>query len=136
MNTMKLCCLNQSQLKGLKRELQILHEQLQADLKAEQSDQQEELSQLSCSEVHDRCEAAAATELNQTSLSHIKQLEEEIRECQSALQRIENGGYGCCEKCGEEIELNRLMANPAAVLCVGCQSRDELHRVRDCGAAF
>lgn len=136
MNTMKLCCLNQSQLKGLKNELLILHEQLQADLQAEQSDQQEELRQLNCTEVLDRSEAAAVTGLNLTSLSHIKQLEEEIRECQNALQRIESGHYGCCEQCGEVIELNRLMANPAAVLCVGCQSRDELHRTRGSASCF
>ncbi|WP_299196579.1 TraR/DksA family transcriptional regulator [uncultured Amphritea sp.] len=137
MNTMKLCCLNGSQLKSLKRELQILQEQLQADLKAEQSDQLQELNQVSCTEVLDRVEAAAVVvEVNQTSLSHIKQLEEEIRECHSALQRIEAGHYGSCEKCGEEIELNRLMANPAALLCVGCQSRDELHRNRGSESTF
>lgn len=136
MNTMKLCCLNGSQLKSLKRELQILQEQLQTDLKAEQSDQLEELNQVSCSEVLDRVEAAAVVEVNQTSLAHIKQLEEEIRECHSALQRIEAGQYGSCEKCGEEIELNRLMANPAALLCVGCQSREELHRNRSSESKF
>ncbi len=71
---MKLCCLNQSQLKSLKNELQILHEQLQADLQAEQSDQKEELRLVNCTEVLDRSEAAAATDLNLTRLSHIKQL--------------------------------------------------------------
>lgn len=136
MNTMKLCCLNQSQLKSLKNELQILLEQLQTDLQAEQSDQKEELRLVNCTEVLDRSEAAAATDLNLTRFSHIKQLEEEILECRNALQRIEGGRYGCCENCGEVIELNRLMANPAAVLCVGCQSREELHRTRDSASSF
>ncbi len=72
MNTMKLCCLNGAQLKSLKRELQILEEQLQADLKAEQSDQQNELNQVSCTEVLDRVEAAAVVGINQARLSHIK----------------------------------------------------------------
>ncbi|WP_428036427.1 TraR/DksA family transcriptional regulator [Amphritea sp.] len=136
MNTMKLCCLNGAQLKSLKRELQILEEQLQADLKAEQSDQQNELNQVSCTEVLDRVEAAAVVGINQARLSHIKQLEDEIRECHSALSRIDEGHYGSCEKCGEEIELNRLMANPVALLCVGCQSKDELHRNRNSDSAF
>ncbi|WP_417222565.1 TraR/DksA family transcriptional regulator [Amphritea sp.] len=128
MNTMKLGCINVAQLKHLKRELQILLQQLQTDLKAERSDQQAEMGQLSCTEVLDRAEASAVVGLQQTSLSHITQLEEEIRECQNALLRVEAGQYGYCQSCGEEIELNRLMANPTAVLCVACQSKDEHRR--------
>jgi len=133
---MKLCCLNGSQLKSLKRELQILQEQLQTDLKAEQSDQLDELNQVSCTEVFDRVETAAAIDINQARLSHIKQLEDEIRECRSALQRIEAGNYGSCIECGEEIELNRLMAKPAALFCVACQSRNELQRDRSDESLF
>ncbi|MBU2966459.1 TraR/DksA family transcriptional regulator [Amphritea sp. 2_MG-2023] len=128
MSTTKLCCTNESQLKHLKRELQILLQQLQADLDAERSDQKQEMSQLSSTEVLDRAEASAVVGLQLTSLSRVKQLEEEIHECQNALERIEAGRYGYCEQCGEEIELNRLMANPTSVLCVGCQSKDELKR--------
>lgn len=34
-----------------------------------------------------------------------------------ALKKIEDGKYGICEKSGEPIELDRLMANPAARTC-------------------
>ncbi len=34
-----------------------------------------------------------------------------------ALSRIENGTYGVCEVSGEEIEEERLMADPTAVTC-------------------
>lgn len=36
----------------------------------------------------------------------------------NALLRIENGSYGICAKCGEEIESGRLDAIPYAWLCV------------------
>jgi len=43
-----------------------------------------------------------------------------IRVIQSALDRIENGSYGNCEKCGEAIGQARLEAVPEATRCVGC----------------
>ncbi|MDO8566733.1 MAG: TraR/DksA C4-type zinc finger protein [bacterium] len=36
----------------------------------------------------------------------------------SALKRIEKGGYGKCEVCGETIEEARLLADPSATTCV------------------
>lgn len=36
----------------------------------------------------------------------------------SALKRIEKGGYGKCEVCGEKIEDARLEADPSATTCV------------------
>ncbi len=36
----------------------------------------------------------------------------------SALKRIEKGGYGNCEVCGDKIEEARLEADPAATTCI------------------
>src|SRR5271155_493695 len=44
---------------------------------------------------------------------------------EDALQRVEQGGYGLCEDCGEEIAPARLHAVPTAVLCVDCQGARE-----------
>ena len=43
-----------------------------------------------------------------------------IRVIQSALERIENGTYGVCDNCGEEIGRPRLEAVPEATRCVAC----------------
>lgn len=43
-----------------------------------------------------------------------------LREVQAALARLEAGGYGICERCGEEIAPARLAVLPEAVLCVRC----------------
>ena len=41
-------------------------------------------------------------------------LENELKEVEAALERIEKGTYGICEKCGKPIETERLEANPSA----------------------
>ncbi len=44
-----------------------------------------------------------------------------------ALARFENGTYGLCLDCGQEIDAARLQAIPYAPLCLSCQSKRE-HR--------
>jgi RNA polymerase-binding transcription factor DksA len=48
----------------------------------------------------------------------LKQLETQLLDVSDALTRIEEGTYGVCEVCGEQIEEGRLNANPAARTCV------------------
>jgi DnaK suppressor protein len=48
-----------------------------------------------------------------------------IRKIQAALQRIEDGSYGICEDCGEEIGVPRLKARPVTKLCINCKSKQE-----------
>jgi RNA polymerase-binding protein DksA len=43
-----------------------------------------------------------------------------IRVLQAALMRLEDGTYGLCEKCGEEISEGRLAVIPEATRCVNC----------------
>ncbi len=42
-----------------------------------------------------------------------------------ALARFENGTYGLCVDCGQEIDAARLEAIPYTPLCLSCQSRRE-----------
>lgn len=42
-----------------------------------------------------------------------------------AVRKIEEGTYGICEDCGEEISEKRLLVLPAATLCVDCQESRE-----------
>ena len=43
-----------------------------------------------------------------------------IQQLKAALQRIEDGSYGSCAKCGEDISEGRLDAIPETTLCVNC----------------
>ncbi|HHY70921.1 MAG TPA: conjugal transfer protein TraR [Thermoanaerobacterales bacterium] len=42
-----------------------------------------------------------------------------------ALDRINNGTYGICERCGEIIEVERLKALPYTTFCVDCKTSEE-----------
>jgi RNA polymerase-binding protein DksA len=43
----------------------------------------------------------------------------------AALRRIDEGTYGRCERCGQEIEAERLEALPWATLCIDDKRREE-----------
>lgn len=58
--------------------------------------------------------------------NHILHSEEYyVEKIATALSRIEEGTYGRCESCGNEIPVARLEAKPSASLCVNCQERKE-----------
>lgn len=42
-----------------------------------------------------------------------------------ALTRIDGGTFGCCEECGEDIELSRLKARPMTNMCIHCKEEEE-----------
>ena len=42
-----------------------------------------------------------------------------------ALARIEDGTYGICAGCGEEIAGKRLQARPVAKFCIDCKTKQE-----------
>ena len=42
-----------------------------------------------------------------------------------ALERIENGTFGVCDSCGQQIHCDRLEAVPHARLCIECKSKEE-----------
>jgi RNA polymerase-binding transcription factor DksA len=41
----------------------------------------------------------------------------------AALARIEEGTYGTCASCGDEIGAARLEFRPSSILCVSCKSK-------------
>ena len=48
-----------------------------------------------------------------------------IRKIKDALRRIEEGTYGICEECGEDIPIARLKARPVTNYCLDCKTRME-----------
>jgi len=48
-----------------------------------------------------------------------------IKKIDEALARIEEGSFGECESCGENIEAKRLEARPTTTMCVGCKEESE-----------
>ncbi len=50
---------------------------------------------------------------------------ERVNQVERALERLEEGGYGWCERCGNQIPVERLAAFPSATLCVTCKQLEE-----------
>jgi len=48
-----------------------------------------------------------------------------INKIQAAIKRIDEGTYGVCDECGEDIGKPRIQARPVTRLCINCKSRQE-----------
>jgi DnaK suppressor protein len=48
-----------------------------------------------------------------------------IGKIREALERIDAGTFGTCDRCGEEISMKRLKARPVTTLCIECKTREE-----------
>ncbi|HVC14330.1 MAG TPA: TraR/DksA C4-type zinc finger protein [Acidimicrobiales bacterium] len=51
------------------------------------------------------------------------QLRDALAEVEAAIERLEKGTYGHCERCGQPIAPARLEAKPAARRCIACASK-------------
>jgi RNA polymerase-binding transcription factor DksA len=58
--------------------------------------------------------------------SPCEDIEQEIADVQRALVRLDRGTYGRCEACGTQIPDERLIAMPAARLCLEHQAAAEM----------
>jgi DnaK suppressor protein len=69
----------------------------------------------------------ASMESSRNSVLRIRDRERKlIFKIQEALRRLDDGEYGICEECGEEIGIERLKARPVTTLCIGCKSSQEI----------
>ncbi|MCP4681758.1 MAG: RNA polymerase-binding protein DksA [Desulfobacterales bacterium] len=48
-----------------------------------------------------------------------------IKKIKEAIDRLEDGTYGVCEECGEDISEARLKARPVTTLCIDCKKKQE-----------
>jgi DnaK suppressor protein len=48
-----------------------------------------------------------------------------LKKINQALERIDEGTFGLCERCGEDISCERLKARPVATYCIECKTKLE-----------
>jgi DnaK suppressor protein len=48
-----------------------------------------------------------------------------IKKIKKTLERIENGTFGICDSCGENISLKRIKARPVTTQCIECKTKEE-----------
>ena len=97
--------------------------------------QQQELLEL----TQNAKESAAPVSLDQSSVGRLSRMDAlqsqamaqesgrrravQLTRISAALDRIEEGEYGYCAACDEEINIRRLQVNPATPFCVSCASK-------------
>lgn len=69
----------------------------------------------------------ASLEANRNFILRIRDRERKlIFKIQEALRRLDEGEYGICESCGEDIGIARLKARPVTTFCIDCKSNQEV----------
>ncbi|MBI3071113.1 MAG: TraR/DksA C4-type zinc finger protein [Deltaproteobacteria bacterium] len=70
----------------------------------------------------------ATSEYNQSLIFRLRGREKQLLEkIDRALEKIDNGVFGICENCEEDIEPKRLDARPVTTLCFRCKDEQEKH---------
>jgi len=123
--------LSQAFLNNIKENLLERKAKLKAQLNtfAEKDPKQEDNYNSDFPEFGDKeDENAAEVAVFESNLSLEDTLEQSLEMINRALQKIKNGTYGLCEKCGEIINEERLKIMPTATKCVpghGCHKLTE-----------
>ena len=68
----------------------------------------------------------ASSEYNQSMVFRLRDREKFLlKKIEKALTRIDEGTFGICERCEEEINIKRLEARPVTTLCIRCKEEQE-----------
>ncbi len=68
----------------------------------------------------------ASLEADRNFLLRIRDRESKlIKKIKKALVRMDNGTFGICESCGENISIKRLKARPVTTQCIECKTKEE-----------
>ena len=86
-------------------------------------------------------DASATVELDQTRVGRLSRMdalqgqamsqhrerrrENQLRKIAISLLNIENGDYGFCHECGEDIAPKRLEFDPTSTLCINCANESD-----------
>jgi len=76
-------------------------------------------------EVHSHADDAEAERLDDVRFAEIEVDRKTLHDIEQAQQRMAQGLYGVCVDCGDEIPLQRLMAQTTAIRCAACQTQAE-----------
>jgi len=82
-------------------------------------------------EVLDAVESAEADIQEDLEFALVQMKSETLNKVNDALVRLEQGNYGNCFECGEEIAEKRLRALPFAVRCKDCEEAKETAEQRE-----
>jgi DnaK suppressor protein len=85
----------------------------------------EEVEEIAATSDNHLAETATATLGREIDYTLGENSEQMLADIDAALRRIDDGTYGICVNCGEQIPVQRLEAYPAASLCIDCKRHAE-----------
>ena len=104
----------------------LLEEKQRLQTSSRASLQNNELN-ISADDLPDETDFAAHV-ISQHLVFKLKERERQLlKKIDEALGRIDEGSFGTCESCEENIESKRLEARPVSTLCLSCKELEE-HR--------
>lgn len=107
----------------LKNMLEARERLLKAQVQAERAAPFAELNELD--NVGDDADESVAITMSELRVLQAGHSAAELRAVAAARRRIDEGTYGICVDCADEIEPARLTAQPTAERCLECQRKDE-----------
>jgi len=116
--------LNATDRGALARQLELMKTQVLDELR-ERSPGIQAASAEDAHEVHSNADEAETTRLDDVRFAEAEVDRMRLRGIEQAIQRMAEGSYGTCIDCGEDIPLERLLAQPMAIRCASCQDMAE-----------
>jgi DnaK suppressor protein len=120
-----------SRYADLKTMLDDRRRELQAEVQGKMRGAREEGLGGKLNEVLDAVESAEADIQEEIEFALVQMKSETLNKVNDALARLEQGSYGNCFDCGDEIAEKRLRALPFAVRCKDCEESRETAEQRE-----
>ena len=114
----------------LKQMLEGRRRELQAEVQGKMRDVRTSGEVTKLAEVFDAVESSEADIQEDIEFALIQMKSETLNKIDAALRRLDEGTYGDCFECGEEIAEKRLRALPFAVRCKDCEEAKEAVETR------
>jgi DnaK suppressor protein len=115
----------------LKRMLEARRREIMSEVHEKIRDVRTESGKGKMSEVFDQGESSEADIQEDIEFALIQMKAETLSKINEALVRLEEGAFGYCFECGEDIAQPRLRALPFAVRCKDCEQARENAMQRD-----
>ena len=112
--------MNKTEMEDIKKQLQQIKDDLINEFKTNQEHGNDYMNQVgdSVDQAVDSYERELLFELNDIDRSRLDSIN-------NAIDKIDKGTYGICERCQKKIDRKRIKAKPDAMYCIKCKAEME-----------
>jgi DnaK suppressor protein len=123
--------MNRGRYEELKRILEERRREIMSQVQERMRDVRSEGAGSTVQGVLDSAESSEADIQDEIEFALIQMKTETLNKIDEALRRLEEGTFGYCFECGDEISERRLRALPFAVRCKDCEEAREVAQQRE-----